>query len=224
MSSLDRSVGGAFRTPDSLFFADRAASGWTARLALVLAVVPFALGVVDLDRPRPAPWPSVRTGDPRATVLVSASGPSVRSSSGSARSRGSFPTGEPLPLPPYTEFLETRPVFGVLVLDRRIRARHGSSSGGRSFPSRCRTGDERLAGFVVALALLGLVAVGLAVFQPYALVFVLPVAVCVALASARGRLACSRRGARRRAPRAGRRARPARPRARPVRARRRRST
>ena len=36
------------------------------------------------------------------------------------------------------------------------------------------TGDERLAGFAVALVLLGLVAVGLALFQPYALVFVLP--------------------------------------------------
>ena len=48
LGSLDSSVGGAFRTPDSLFFADRAASGWTARLTLILAVVPFALGVVDL--------------------------------------------------------------------------------------------------------------------------------------------------------------------------------
>ena len=34
--------------------------------------------------------------------------------------------------------------------------------------------DERLAGFVVALTALGVVAIGLAVLQPYALVFVLP--------------------------------------------------
>jgi len=38
LSSLDSSLGGAFRTPDSLFFADRAASGWTVRLTLVLAL------------------------------------------------------------------------------------------------------------------------------------------------------------------------------------------
>ena len=48
LGSLDASLGGAFQTPDSLFFADRAASGWTVRLTLVLAVVPFALGLVDL--------------------------------------------------------------------------------------------------------------------------------------------------------------------------------
>ena len=40
VSSLDTSVGGAFRTPDSLFFAGRAASGWTARLALILSCRP----------------------------------------------------------------------------------------------------------------------------------------------------------------------------------------
>ena len=34
--------------------------------------------------------------------------------------------------------------------------------------------DARLAGFIVALSVLGIVAIGLAAFQPYALVFVLP--------------------------------------------------
>ena len=48
VNSLDASVGGRLQTPDSLFFADRAASGWAIRLVLVLTVVPFALGVVDL--------------------------------------------------------------------------------------------------------------------------------------------------------------------------------
>jgi hypothetical protein len=47
VGSLDASVGGAFRTPDSLFFRDRVASGWAVRLTLVLCVVPFALGVFD---------------------------------------------------------------------------------------------------------------------------------------------------------------------------------
>ena len=51
VGSLDASVGGAFRTPDSLFFSDRVASGWAVRLTLVLCVVPFALGVFDLARP-----------------------------------------------------------------------------------------------------------------------------------------------------------------------------
>ncbi len=48
VGSIDASVGVAFRTPDSVFLEDRAASGWTVRLALVVAIVPFALGILDL--------------------------------------------------------------------------------------------------------------------------------------------------------------------------------
>jgi hypothetical protein len=86
---------------------------------------------------------------------------------------GILPTGEPLPLAPYAQVFETRPVLGVIVLagafvlgwlvTRRQLA-----------PAVPPAPDERLAGFVVALGLLGAVAVGLAVLQPYALVFVLP--------------------------------------------------
>ena len=39
---------GRVSTPDSLFLDDRAASGWAVRLTLVVAVVPFVLGIVDL--------------------------------------------------------------------------------------------------------------------------------------------------------------------------------
>jgi hypothetical protein len=172
VSSLDTSVGGAFRTPDSLFFADRAASGWTARLTLVLAVVPFALGVVDLvvrGRRRELPFaPAVRAQRTRLGIWLF--GAVLVLIGAFARI---FPTGEALPLPPYGQFFETRPVFGLfvlavafvlwwLVLRRPL------------VPLKSAAPDERLAGFVVALGLLGLVALGLAVFQPYALVFVLP--------------------------------------------------
>jgi hypothetical protein len=84
-----------------------------------------------------------------------------------------LPTGEALPLPPYTEFFETRPVFGgialgaAFILGWLVMRR-------QLVPVTPPAPDERLAGFVVALAVLGGVAVGLAVFQPYALVFVLP--------------------------------------------------
>ena len=39
---------GRLSNPDSLFLDERAASGWTVRLTLVVAVVPFVLGVLDL--------------------------------------------------------------------------------------------------------------------------------------------------------------------------------
>jgi hypothetical protein len=84
-----------------------------------------------------------------------------------------LPTGEPLPLAPYTDFLETRPLFGLFVLISAFVL--GWLVVRRQIvPVTTATRDERLAGFVVALALLGLVAIGLAFFQPYALVFVLP--------------------------------------------------
>jgi hypothetical protein len=172
VSSLDTSVGGAFRTPDSLFFANRAASGWTARLALILSVVPFALGVVDLivrGRRRGLPFaPALRAQRSRLGVWAFGG---VLVLIGAAA--GMLPTGAPLPLPPYTSFFESRSVLGVLVLASAfalgwlVARRHLVYS---SPPAP----EERLAGFIVALATLGVAAVGLAVFQPYALVFVLP--------------------------------------------------
>ncbi len=172
VSSLDESAGGAFRTPDSLFFSDRAASGWTARLTLILAVVPFALGVVDLivrGRRRGLPFaPAIRAQAARLGIW--AFGAVLVWIGALARI---LPTGEPLPLAPYTDFLETRPVFGLFVLIAAFVL--GWLVIRRPIvPVATAAPEERLAGFVVALALLGLVAVGLAVFQPYALVFVLP--------------------------------------------------
>jgi hypothetical protein len=172
VGSLDLSVRTSFRTPDSLFFSDRAASGWTVRLALVLSVVPFALGLVDLvvrGRRRRLPFgPALRAQRARlgfwaySAVLVWL-GTLV----------GIFPTGAPLPLPPYASFFEDRPVFGVVVLVAALalgwlvaRRRLGATSPVRP--------EERLAGFAVALSVLGIVALALAFLQPYALVFVLP--------------------------------------------------
>jgi hypothetical protein len=172
VGSLDTSVGGALRTPDSLFFADRAASGWTARLALILSVVPFALGVVDLivrGRRRKLPFvPALRAQRSRLGVWAFGG---ILVWLGAAA--GILPTGASLPLPPYSSFFESPPVFGALVLvvalvlgwlvARRRLLRNSPPSP-----------DERLAGFIAALSVLGIVAIGLAVLQPYALVFVLP--------------------------------------------------
>ena len=172
VGSLDRSIGGPFRTPDSVFFADRAASGWTARLTLILAIVPFALGVVDLvvrGRRRGLPFaPALRAQ--RARLGLWAFGGLLVWLGALARI---LPTGEPLPLPPYAEFFEARPIFGVMVLAGAFLL--GWLVTRRQLvPTAPPAADERLAGFVVALGLLGAVAIGLAVLQPYALAFVLP--------------------------------------------------
>ena len=172
LSSLDSSLGGAFRTPDSLFFADRAASGWTVRLSLVLAVVPFALGLVDLivrGRRRRLPFrPALRAL--RARIGVALVGALLV---GIGALGGVFPTGSSLPLPPFTDGLETPPIGGlILLLSLLVIAWLAARR--RLTRVRPTVPEERLAGLAVALAAIGLVAVVLAVAKPYALVFVLP--------------------------------------------------
>jgi Peptidase family M28 len=172
VSSLDRSLGGAFRTPDSVFFADRAASGWAVRLTLVLAVVPFALGLVDLivrGRRRGLPFrPALRALRTRLGVALLGGLLVWIGALG-----GAFPTGAALPLSPFTETLDNPPVGRILLL-------LGALAGGwlvarrRLAPGRPTTAEERLAGLASALAALAIVAVVLAVAKPYALVFVLP--------------------------------------------------
>jgi hypothetical protein len=172
VGSLDASVGGPFRTPDSLFLGDRAASGWAMRLSLVLCVVPFALGVSDLlmrCRRRRLPLaPAFRGLRARLLFWVYAG---VLVWMGALT--GVFPTGSPLPLPPYSHLVVDPPVAGLALLvialglgwlvgRRRLLADGPASE------------DDRLAGFAAALVGLGVLAVTLAIVKPYALVFVLP--------------------------------------------------
>ncbi len=172
VSSLDASVGGPFRTPDSIFFSDRAASGWTLRLTLVLAVVPFALGVVDLivrSRRRRLPFgPALRAQRARLGVWALAG---VLLLAGVLV--GVFPSGAPLPPPPYTSLVTDPPVLGLLALGAVLGA--GWLFAREKLVARgAVAAEERLTGFVVGLALVGAVAVALAITQPYALLFVLP--------------------------------------------------
>jgi Peptidase family M28 len=172
LSSLDASVGVAFRTPDSLFLGDRAASGWTIRLALVLGVVPFTLGLVDLlvrARRRRLPFaPALRALRTRLALMLFAG---LLVWLGALA--GIFPTGAALPLASFTSLLDNPPLAGLallaftfamawLALRPRLVRRTAPSS------------EERLAGLAVALAAVGVVAIALALASPYALVFILP--------------------------------------------------
>jgi len=172
LSSLDLSAGGAFRTPDSLFLGDRAASGWSVRLSLVLAVVPFALGLVDLivraRRRGLAFRPACRALRVRLGVAFLVG---VLVWLGALL--GVFPTGAPLPLSPLADLLESPPIGGLIVLGC-VFAIVWLVARGRLAPSTPPTAGERLTGLAVALAAAGTVAIVLAVTKPYALVFVLP--------------------------------------------------
>jgi Peptidase family M28 len=172
LSSLDISVGVAFRTPDSLFLADRAASGWTVRLTLVLALVPFALGLVDLlvrARRRRLPFaPALRALRTRLGLMLFAG---LLVWLGALT--GVFPTGAALPLAPFTALLDDPPLAGLALLGFTF-AMAWLALRSRLVPRAAPTSEERLAGLASALAAIGIVAFVLALTKPYALVFVLP--------------------------------------------------
>lgn len=172
VDSIDASVGRAFRAPDMLFFRGRVASGWAVRLALVVAVVPFALGVLDLvvrgRRRRLRFAPAARGVRARllfwlyAALLVWL-----------GALTGIFPTGAALPLPPTSSSVTDWPGAALALLGVALAL--GWLVGRRRLvPSAAPSAEERLAGYTVALAWLGIAAVVVAIVHPYALVFVLP--------------------------------------------------
>ena len=173
VGSIDASVGAAFRTPDSVFLDDRAASGWTVRLALVVAIVPFALGVLDLlvrGRRRALPFrPALRALRTRmlfwlwAGVLLW-----VGALTGVLPDRGRASAAAGLVVRRRSERCRDSPCWPL----RSSSA--GCSFAGRSFPSAQAAPVERLAGYTCALAWLGVVALVVALTKPFALAFVLP--------------------------------------------------
>jgi hypothetical protein len=172
VSSLDASVGGSFRTPDSIFLADRAASGWALRLLLVVAIVPFALGVVDLlvrARRRRLPLrPAMRAQRARLGFWLF-----VGAILWVGSLLGVLPSGAALPLPPYTTFVTDPSLLGLVGL-ALVLALGWLLVRERLVSQAPPAPEERLAGLVVALVLLGCLAVVVAAVQPYALLFVIP--------------------------------------------------
>ncbi len=172
VGSIDQSVGAAFRTPDSLFLGDRVASGWALRLTLLVGVVPFALGAVDLiaraRRRRLAMAPAVRALRSRllfwlyAGLLVWVAGIA-----------GILPTGAALPPPPYSSEV-VDPSVAALGLLALALAAGWLVARRRLAPREAATPEERLAGYSVALAWLAVVGFVAGLFTPYVLVFVLP--------------------------------------------------
>jgi hypothetical protein len=172
LGSIDASVGAAFRTPDSIFFRDRVASGWAARLTLVVATVPFALGAIDLllrVRRRRLPLAAAARALRSRIFFWLYAGVLIWLGS----IAGVLPSAATLPPPPYAQSVVDLPVVGILLLGLALGtgwlvARR------RLLPMARATPEERLAGYAVALSWLGWVALLIALTTPYALVFVLP--------------------------------------------------
>ena len=172
IASVDQSVGAAFRTPDSVFFADRVASGWAIRLTLVVLVAPFAIGVADLvaraRRREIAFLPAVRCL--RARLLLWSFGALLLWFGALV---GVLPSGAALALPPYSESVVDGQTAAIVLLVAVFAAAWLVARRPLAPATPVRPTD-RLAGYAVGLAWLGVVAVVAAIGKPYALVLVLP--------------------------------------------------
>jgi Peptidase family M28 len=173
IGSVDASVGAAFRTSDTLFLGDRAASGWTVRLTLIAAIAPFALGVLDLlarNRRRALPYGPALRGLRARLLLWLYAGLLL----GVAALTGILPTGPDLPLPPATELVTDPPFAGLAALLVAFFVGWLVARRQLAVPIGPPSAEERLAGYTTALVWLGVVALAVALIRPYALVFVLP--------------------------------------------------
>jgi Peptidase family M28 len=172
VASLDASVGATFRTHATLYLDDRAASGWAVRLTLIVAIVPFVLGVFDLllrgRRRRLRLVPAFR--GLRARFLLALYAGLVMWIASLA---GVFPTGEPLPLPRHSSFVVDWPIAGIATVVIAVGV--GWLVARRRLVTVVRPSPEdRLAGYTAALTWLAAVAIVVALVKPFAIVFILP--------------------------------------------------
>lgn len=172
LASLDAGGESAQRARDDVYLGDRVIPGWTVRLLLFAATVPFLVGTVDLvvrARRRRLPLaPAVRAIRTRLAFWAV-----IGALLALAGLLGILPTGAGRPLSPYAPSVVDPDVAGLLLLcalafvawvvERR-----------RLTPRRPIALDELHAGYAVGLAWLGIVAIGIAALNLSSLLFVLP--------------------------------------------------
>ena len=171
VGSLDAGLELTQGTSSYVYLGTRIVRGWAIEFALLTALLPFAIGAVDLfarcRRRRIALAPAARSLRSRllfwgyAGLVIFA-----------AARLGAFPEGEPRPLPPVAELYEPSPVVlgvvGALLVTGWLFGRE------RLIPRRPATPEETLAGHTVALLALGLVALVVVATNPFSLVYLLP--------------------------------------------------
>lgn len=172
LSSLDASVALAGDTAGSLYLGDRTVRGWAIELVLLASLVPFLVGSIDLYarcRKRGLSlrggWLGLRTrlGLWLWVGAVVMFGAFV----------GIFPRNGSLPPSPDSPVVSDWPVAGLLALLALVgvgwlRARPKLAA--RGAPDAA----DELAGYAVALLALGAVAVGTAIANLYAILFLVP--------------------------------------------------
>ncbi len=172
LAALDGGIDLAGGTAGHVYLGSRIIRGWTIEFVLIVALIPFLVGSIDLfvrsrrrGLPLPGAWRAlrVRLGVWLWIALVIAIGAFA----------GVFPRGSAIPPPPDSPAITDWPVAGLLALG--ALAALGWWRARRSLVPVAPAGtDETLAGYAVALLVLGVVGIATALVSPYGLVFVVP--------------------------------------------------
>ncbi len=173
LGSLDTGLELTQGTTTYVYLGRRIILGWAVQLVLIAALLPFAIGAIDLfarcRRRRIPLLPAVRSLRSRLAFWAY-----VGILLFLASRIGLFPGGtEGRPLPPDAPSIREPPVLGVAVV--AALALGGWLMGReRLIPRRAATVEETLAGYTAALLALGLVALLVVATNPFALVYLLP--------------------------------------------------
>ena len=171
VGSLDAGLELTQGTTSYVYLGTRIVRGWAIEFVLLTALLPFAIGAIDLFarcRRRRIPLaPAARSLRSRllfwgyAGLLIYV-----------AARLGAFPDGEPRPLPPDAGVYQPSSV--VLGLIWALLMAGWLIGRERLIPRRRATLEETLAGHTVALLALGLVALVVVATNPFSLVYLLP--------------------------------------------------
>ena len=171
IGSLDAGLELAQGTTSYIYLGGRIVQGWAIQLVLLTALLPFAIGAIDLfarcRRRRIKLAPAARSL--RSRLVFWGYGALLLFV---AAQLGAFPEGEARPLPPDAGVYQPSPVvlgvLGALLLVGWLVVRQPL------IPRRPARLEEALAGHTVALLALGLAALVVVATNPYSLVYLLP--------------------------------------------------
>jgi hypothetical protein len=173
LGSLDAGIELTRGTTSYVYLDRRIVLGWAIQLVLIAALLPFAMGAIDLfarcRRRRIPLGPGLRNLRVRfvfwayvgVLFLV-------------ATRLGLFPDGaDGRPLPPNAPGVGEPPVLGLALL-AALAVGGWLTWRERLIPARPASGEEKLGGYSVALLALGIVALLVVATNPYALLYLLP--------------------------------------------------
>jgi Peptidase family M28 len=172
LASLDNGIGFASSTAGYVYLGTRIVRGWAIEFVLIVALVPYLVGVLDLfarGRRRRLPL----RGAFRALRIRVGVWLWVGLAIGLGALAGVFPRESTLPPPPDSPAVTNWPIAGLAVIGAVaalgwLRARTVLA------PRAPAAQEDELAGYTISLLALGVVAVATAFISPYALLFVMP--------------------------------------------------